>query len=181
MTPELPQNLVLAVHPMAQGFAWIAYDGPFKPWAWRTVRVHGYRNDRFLSRIRTVLERHQPITLVLEAFEPEVSARSERTARLCRGIVAFAREMGIEVEVIRYSDVQDCFSHVGARTRHEIAEAIVRHTPVLSDYLPSKRRAWERENFHMAIFSAAALVIAHYSQDAHRLLVDLREASSGLP
>lgn len=177
MTSERPQNLVLAVHPMTQGFAWIAYDGPFSPWAWRTVRVHGYRNERFFRRIRTVLEQYQPHTLVLEAFEPEVSSRSPRTAKLGRALVAFAREQGMEVEVIRYGDVKECFSHVGAQTRHEIAEAIVRHTPMLEDYLPSKRRAWERENFHMAIFSAAALVVAHYSQDARKLLDDLRDGA----
>lgn len=177
MNPEHPQNLVLGLHPMSQGFAWIVCDGPFKPWAWRTVRVHGYRNGRFLSRIRTVLEQYHPHTLVLEAFEPEVSSRSPRMTRLGRALVALAREQGMEVEVLRFDEVRECFSHVGAHTRHEIAEALARHAPILKDSLPRKRRAWDGENFRLGLFIAAALVVTHYGRDARRLLDDLRDAA----
>jgi hypothetical protein len=177
MNPEHPQNLVLGLHPMAQGFAWIVYNGPFSPWAWKVVRVHGYCNSRLLRSIRTVLEQYHPHTLVLEAFEPEVSSRSPRMARLGRALVALAREQGMEIEVVRYGDVQDCFAHVGARTRYEIAEAVARHSPLLEPYLPGRRRPWDGEDIRLGLFCAAALVITHYGQGARRLLDDLRDAA----
>lgn len=42
----------------------------------------------------------------------------------------------MEVEVIRYGEVQACFSHVGARTRHEIAEAVAPHADCLKPISP---------------------------------------------
>ncbi len=180
MTAVHPPNLVLGLHPMRDGFAWIVYDGPFNPWAWRMVWVGAADNAVILAKATRVLDVFKPRTLVLEAFDPSVSVRSARIARLGRALVASACERGIEVVVLRRSDVQDCFSPFGAVTRQEIADEVARHTPSLAALLPTKRRIWETENLRMALFCAAALVVAHFSIDARRFLADLSEGAPDL-
>lgn len=170
-------SLVLGVHPTSRGYGWIAYEGPFSPYAWATVEVSRNKNPISLEKLGKLLARLQPETLVLEAFEPTTSERRKRITKLCRALVALAVERGIEVAIFPRSDVQACFAHVGANTRQEVAEAVARHTPALEGRLPKKRRAWDSEDLRMALFSAAALVITHYALDARRLLDDLRGAS----
>ena len=177
MNPNIPQDLVLAVHPMARGFAWIAYDGPFSPWAWEVLHVHGYRNDNIIARVADRLAELNPQTLVLEAFEPKSSKRVPRMARLGRALAALARDRGIEVAVFTHGEVKACFSHVGASTRQEIAQAVARHTPALAAQLPKQRRPWEPEPLNMALFSAAALAITSFARDAREFLDELRRAT----
>ncbi|WP_428150924.1 hypothetical protein [Brevundimonas sp.] len=181
MTAVHPPNLVLGLYPMRDGFAWIVYDGPFNPWAWRMVWVSAADNEAILQKAIRVFEVFRPRTLVLEAFEPSVSSRSERMTLLGRELVAVAYKRDIEVVVLRRSDVQDCFSPLGAMTRHEIADAVARQTPSLEALLPGKRKAWEPENLRMALFSAAALVVAHFSIDARRFLAELSDQTPGDP
>lgn len=181
MTAVHPPNLVLGLHPMRDGFAWIIYDGPFNPWAWRMVWVDAADNAVILSKATRVLDVFKPRTMVLEAFEPSVSARSARMTELGRDLVALAYKRDIEVIVLGRSDVQDCFSPFGATTRHEIAAAVARHTPSLEALLPTKRRIWETENLRMALFSAAALVVAHFSIDARRFLAELSDETPDAP
>jgi hypothetical protein len=173
---RLRETLVLAVHPMTRGFGWIAYAGPFVPFDWRIVETKKAKNAACIAYMAKLLDRLQPATLVLEDFEPGTSRRDARVSRLGKALVALASDRGIEIAVARRTDVQACFSHLGAKTRQEIAEAVARHTPILADRLPRKRRAWDREDLRMSLFSAAALVVTHYALDANRLLDDLRDA-----
>jgi hypothetical protein len=88
--------------------------------------------------------------------------------------VSLAADRGVEVAIYAKGEVQACFANVGARTRREIAEAVVRHVEAFRPKLPEKRRTWESEDRRMAIFAAAALVLTHYQLGASRLLDGLR-------
>ncbi len=87
--------------------------------------------------------------------------------------VGMAMDRGIEVAIYAKGEVQACFASVGARTRHEIAEAVVRHIDAFRYKLPNKRKAWQGEDRRMSLFAAAALVITHYRLGASRLFDDL--------
>ena len=174
---RLLETLVIGVHPMTRGFGWIAYAGPFTPFDWRIIETKRDKNAACLAYMAKLFDRLRPAVLVLEAFEPTSSRRVPRIGRLGKALIALAADRGIEVAVFRRGDVQSCFAHAGAKTRQEIAEAVARHTPMLSDRLPTKRRAWDREDLRMSLFSAAALVITHYALDANRLLDELRDAT----
>lgn len=176
MTRPRQEALVIGVHPMSRGFGWIAYSGPFAPHDWRVVETKGQgKNDACLNYLAKLFDRLQPATLVLEAFEPTASGRVRRIANLGRALTALAIDQGIDVAVFTRSEVRFSFAHVGARTRQEVAEAVARHSPPLRDLLPAKRRAWDRENLKMSLFSAAAVVITHYALDANRLLDELKD------
>lgn len=171
-----PLSLTLAVHPTSSSLAWIAFENPFTPHDWGAIATIKDKNATAIRAVERLLKRLEPETFVLEAFEPREPEQVRRTTYLGRGLAALASDRGIDVEIYPHADVVACFSSVGARTRHEIAEAVLRHNEALSHELPKKRRAWETMPRKLALFSAAALALTHYQLSAKRLLDQLRDA-----
>lgn len=165
--------LTMAFHPTSRGFGWVAFEGPFAPYDWGTVSAKGDKNAVCLRALEKLLNRLQPETLVLEASGRRSSVRSARIDRLCQAATALAADRGADVAVYTRGDIQSCFRTVGARSRQEIAEAVVRHVDALRHRLPSKRRPWDPEDRRMSLFCAAALVLTHYRFSAMLLLDDL--------
>ena len=158
MTPHRP--IVLGYKPSSYGFAWVAFDSPFSIYDWGLVNARGEKNARCLGQLALILDRLLPELVVLETFEGPGTRQSPRVKRLCRGVVALVRARGIDVTWLSREDVKAGFAPVGARSRFEIATSIAQSFEPLRDKLPTKRRAWEASQRNMAVFEAAALVIA---------------------
>jgi len=168
-----PKSFTLAVHPTFAGFGWVVAEGPLSPHDWGVARIRIDKNSNILKRIERLIARFQPETLVLEAFEEHTSARRKRITDLCRAMVALARDAGVEIAVFSRGDIQSTFGDVGARSRHEIAEAVARHVPSLRARLPRKRRAWQSDHPNMSIFNAMAAALTHFRLSCDTLLDDL--------
>lgn len=159
-------NLVLAIHPCHDGFGWMVFDGPLSPVDWQVSAVGKKRkgadkNKRSLGRAEQVFEQFQPTVLVLEAFD-ETSKRHKRIQALCRSIVAAATMRRIGVRIIPRSEIRSCFASTDG-TRYAIAKTVAAYLPHIGYLLPRKRKPWESEPEVMALFNAAALLIAHYA------------------
>ncbi len=163
---HLRRPLTLGLHPTSRGFGWIAFEGPFTPHDWAVVAAKGDKNSVCLRYIERLLDRLQPETLVLETFDRRSAKRTDRITRLCRAIVNLAGDRGVSIAIYSRADITDCFRTVGATTRQEIAEAVVRHVDALRHRLPKSRRAWESEDKRMSLFCAAALILTHYRHQA---------------
>lgn len=169
-----PRYLTLGIHPTSRGFGWVAFEGPFAPYDWATVGYQGDKNTSCLRSIERLLDRLKPETVVLEGFEHTASSRSKRIARLCRGIVALAADRGVGVAIYTRHDIRSAFRNVGARSRHEIAQAVIRHVDAFRHRFPKARQLWDSEDKRMSLFSAAALVLTHYAFGANELFEDLK-------
>ena len=169
-----PVAVVLGVKPSAYGFAWIAFSSPFSIHDWGVIEVRrGDKNEQCLERIERLLRRFAVHTIVLEMHEGAGVKCSPRVLRLYRAIVALGHAKSLEIATMSRGDVRACFASVGARTRHETAAAIARSFEMLSHWLPAKRKAWEASQRGMALFDAAAIVIAHYHFGSSQLFDDL--------
>lgn len=171
------KHITLAVHPDRRGFGWVAFEGPFAVHDWGLAVGRPNKNAACLRRIEALLTRLSPETLVLESFERPGSRRADRITRLCRAIAALAADRGTDVAVYSRKDVVACFGDVGARTRQEIAEAVVRHVDAFRHQLPKPRRRWDDEDRRMALFSAAAIALTHYRLGAATLFEDLKDVA----
>lgn len=170
MTPRY-KALTLAIHPTSKGFGWVAFESPLSIYSFGTVGVKGTRkNAQCLKRIEKLLTRLKPEVVVLEAFEPERSARATRIAKLGRAVIGYAVSERIDVTIYPYKDVQLQFAHLGARSRQDIAEAVARLFPQLAPHLPKRRQAWEGEPWRFSLFCAAAVGSTHYQRSAVGLL-----------
>ncbi|MEG3148180.1 hypothetical protein U1839_26320 [Sphingomonas sp. RT2P30] len=173
MTAPAANGLVLGFHPSNQGFGWIAFSGPFSIHHWGVSDMGREKNEGCLRKLERLLERLNPHTIVLEAYEGTKPARSERIVRLCRAVVAMAKDRGIEVAIYARNEIVTCFISIGAKTRYEIASAIARSFEILRDRLPAPRKQWETVHRRMTLFDAAALVLTHYNLGASQLFDDL--------
>ena len=178
MSASAPRRpLTLGVYPTVRGFGWIAFEGPLAAYDWGLVEVMGEKNARCLRKLERLIERLQPETLVLEAFEKEDSIRADRIARLCRGMISIAHGRGLDAAIYGRPEIELCFGPVGARTRQEIAEVVARNVEVLRSRLPNKRRPWQSDDRRMALFCAAAVVLTHFRYNAQLFLDDLKDAA----
>lgn len=171
MSAQLPR--VLAVYPTARGMGWVVFDGPLAPLDWGFSVAKTEKNIACLEKVDGLFGKFMPETVALEAFEPRYSNRSERIANLCRAIQTLAMSRGVDVAVFGRHEIKACFRAVGARTRHEVAEAIVRTIEAFRAYLPGKRTVWDGEQNRMALFNAAALVLTHYYLGANGVFAQL--------
>lgn len=170
--PRLPR--LLAVHPASRGFGWVVFEGPYAPVDWGFAMTLGSKNEVCVEKVDGLITKYLPEALILEAFEPHASSRSERIARLGRALTTLATERGIDGAVFGKHEIKACFQASGAHTRHEIAKAIVRNIPVFEAVLPPKRKFGESEKDRTAIFSAAALAMTHYYLSVNTLFGDLK-------
>lgn len=170
-------NITLAVHPSSHGFGWIAFTSPFTVYDWGScgARAKHLKNEACLRKLEKLIDRLEPSTLVLEAFEPERSSRCTRITRLCRAIVALAASRNIDVAIYPFAQVRGCFRHLGAQSRDEIAAAVGRLVPALSRVVPPVRQRWDTEHWRMSLMSAAAIALTHYQLGADALLDSLSD------
>ena len=175
MIAAKPLSLVLGFKPTSHGFGWAAFESPLAIHDWGLSEMKRERNAGCLRKLRKLLDRLEPHTIVLEAFEPPFAKRSRRIVGLCHDVIALAHGRGMDVAVYSRGQVQACFASVGARSRQEIAEAVARSVDLLRDRVPPARRLWQGPHRKMAIFDAAALVLAHYRYGAENLFSDLLE------
>lgn len=160
------RGLVIAIHPTSRGFGWVLFEAPGAIAAWGVADVSRFGTDKnrnALSRIARLLERYSPAVLVLEDFEHKPARRGARIKRLCRAVLRLAGHQGLEVRVYPRAAVNACFKSVGAKTRHEIAQAVALHVDALRHVLPARRKVWDSEHPRMGLFQAAALAITYFA------------------
>ena len=150
---------LIALHCGANGFGYAVFEGEALH-DWGTVTARGDKNAMSLRKLDRLIERFSPEMLALEEAS-ESGSRAERIVVLHRTIAALCRMRDIDLYEYSHAEIQRCFGPLGASTRQEIAEAVVRQLDVLSPRLPRPRRAWQSEPRRMAIFSAAAVALTH--------------------
>lgn len=170
--------LTLGLFPTARGFGWAAFSGPFSCvesalFEFGLVTVHRDKNAVCLAQLRGLLDRLEPETLVLEAFDEQTSRRHGRIRALCAAIVETVRARRIRCAIFTRGQVCAAFAGAGARTRDEVAAAVARSVPALALKLPKRRSTWDSEDKKIAIFNAAALVLTHYHFGSMGLFDDL--------
>lgn len=152
---------LIALHCSANGFGYAAFEGE-AIYDWGTVTARGDKNAMSLHKLGRLLDRFSPEALILEEAS-EGTGRAQRIVMLHQGMAALCKLRNIDLYEYSLADIQRCFGSIGARTRQEIAEAVVRHLDVLSPRLPRQRKAWQSEPRRMTIFSAAAVALTHIS------------------
>ena len=178
MSAEPRREFILAIHPTARGFGWVVFDGPLALFDWALVETPKDKNTACLQKVAKLIERFQPETLILEAFEGPAARRSERIKRLGRGLATLAATQGVDVVIYSRFEVQTCFGTMGARSRDEIASVVALNLPMLQPRLPQKRKCWKSEDRRLALFSAAALALTHYRYQAQFFFEDLAKSAT---
>ena len=155
--------LVLAIHPMTNGFGYVLMSSPLTPvdFGIRSIR-RKEKNAKCLEAIAALIEAHHPDAIVLEDPTAHGSHRQPRIRRLVRAVATYAQDQVFDVSVFSRSTVRECFESFAARTRYEIAVSIARRITAFERFLPPPRKGWNSEHSNMSIFAAAALALTYY-------------------
>lgn len=138
-----------------------------------------------IDRATSWMVRFHPSILVLRKIERRSTRDRHRTKTAMHLIRTWARHHSIRVSLVTHEELQTRFPSQEAVTKHERAALLARAFPELAARLPSVRKPWERENWHMPIFDAVALgtcyLAVQSNASAAHLLTDQKESSFAGP
>jgi len=151
---------VLGFHPAAYGFGWVLFESNQMLLDWGTFDAQGRANASCLQKLETILEKYRPKTLVIEAFDDARSKRHDRVKALCRDVIRDAKARKIETRVVSRDRIAAALGAPSYSSREQIAEIVAGLVDALQPELPRHRQVWEGERWGLAMFSAAACVLA---------------------
>jgi Holliday junction resolvasome RuvABC endonuclease subunit len=163
-----PGPLVLGIYPATRGCGFALLEGPLRPIDWGVKCADKDRNAVCLRKVDALIDLYHPDVLVIDDYTGEGSRRGYRTKRLIDSICSLALQKNIPVCGYSPNHVRAYFAHYHARTKHDIAVTIAEWMPRFQARIPPERKPWASENYHMCMFDAIALVLAHYYYQRRR-------------
>lgn len=155
---------VLSIYPSVRGYAFVLFDGPQNPFDWGTKDIDGPgKNRKIVAGVTALIERYQPVVLIMEDFTDPHCRRAQRIRRLYRSLIDVAHAAGVPVRLYTRSAVRRCFEPTGAATKAEIAQAVARRIPAFKHRLPPVRKVWMSEDRRQWLFDAAAQGMVFYA------------------
>lgn len=121
-----------------------------------------HKNTKTFDAIKKLIERYEPDLIVMDDTSDRESRRSSRIRKLYRLIGHLAASQSIDIERYSKAQVRQCFAHVGARNKHEIARAIAAQVPALAHKMPPLRKMWVGDDYRQGLFDAAAIGLTHF-------------------
>lgn len=110
------------------------------------------------------MEQYQPGVLVIEELSDDPYRCTERVRRLYQSLARVTEKHVIDVRRISRAAVRRSFLSVGARTKHDIAQAIAKRIPAFAIRLPPVRKPWMSQDSRQSLFDAVALGLVSYAQ-----------------
>ena len=169
MTWSSKYPLVFAIYLNSRGFAFVLFEGPLAPLAWRIVEARGDKREPIVNRVSSLFARYKPHVVVLQDMSPEGTHRPHRIRHLNEAITKIAERYGLPTAYVSRSEVRERFAYLGSVTKDAIAAAIVKHIPAFAGFLPQPRKPWKSEDARMGIFDAAALALTFFARGQSNL------------
>jgi RNase H-fold protein (predicted Holliday junction resolvase) len=158
-TPERPTR-ILAIDPTTKGFGYAILDLPLRLVAWGMAHIEGEKRSGAIFRFEALLDQFRPDAVVLEDTTAKGSRRYPRVRELLGTLGKIARERGIPVHTVSRLAVIACFSSKDEQaTKHSIATTLAVAYPELAEKVPKKRKTWQSEDEHIAVFDALSLAV----------------------
>jgi len=160
------RNLVLAVYPFSRGFTFVYFEGPESPLEWGVKCLKEQeRSARTIEEIKKLIDRCRPEVLVVEETT-EGQRRNRRINKLYMMIAHLAAAEYVDLHKVSKKQILECFAHVGAKTKQEIARAIITQIPFFTSRLPKPRKPWTEGDSRQCLFNAVALALVFYRHNA---------------
>jgi hypothetical protein len=167
--------LVLAIEARQSRFGYALFDGPKKLLDWGASMLPSglagpYALEAARKRIAQILRRASPGAIVVDlprSVIPELATSSP----VLRSIICEAEVSGLPLHWLAREDIRSAFRIFRARSKEQIALALIGIFPELGHRLPRKRRKWEPEKRGMIVFDAIATGLAFWIQRGAELSI----------
>jgi hypothetical protein len=166
MTTATADALVLSLSPSARGFGFVLFESALSPVDWGVQETRGDgKNRRILAFTARMIDRYQPLVLVIEDWADGACRRSARILALYADLAELAKKKSVQLVRISKQHLHWYFRSVVPTTKYEIALAIARLIPAFSFQIPPVRRIWMSEDPRQTLYDAAALGLTHFAAD----------------
>ena len=161
--------LALDVRHSRLGYALFSGPKQLLDWGANTVPSRCSNRTQWIRKRTALLLRHgSPACIVtrpqrLMKLPPNANGMS-----ILKTIQSVSAEQGIPMHVLGRNEIESTFCIFRARTKEEIACAIVEIFPELLVRLPPKRKTWQPEAHGMIVFDAIATGIAYWQRPPPR-------------
>jgi hypothetical protein len=162
---------ILALDVRHSRIGYALFSGPRQLLDWGASSVPPYCNNRthwIRQKLMPILRHGSPACIVTKQRRLAKLPRNATGEPILEAIRSAAIEHGISVHVIGRDELKSAFRIFRARTKDEIAWAIVGIFPELLIRLPPKRKNWQPEPHAMIVFDAIATGIAYWQRPPPR-------------
>jgi hypothetical protein len=155
------QILALEIRPRFTGFVVLQPPSRLLDFG---MRKHSASEDELpriaAKKMSALLDLHQPSLIVVRTRKVLAAGARRKVDAILRVVRREARKRSIRLHAIRASCTRDLFLSHQCTSKDQRAALIARKFPELSWKLPPKRKKWKSEDRRMAVFDAAATVLA---------------------
>lgn len=153
---------VVSIYPYTRGFAYAVMDSPVNLIEFRLFDLKELNVNRILSLSLEIVEKHQPVTVVLEDTNSKYCRKGARTKQLIRAIALALKKKSVDVDFISRDQVRQIFRRWGAKNKYEIAEVLTRNIDQLAAIKMEKPKYPGREPNVEAVFSCVSIIVTKY-------------------
>ena len=157
--------LALDVRHSRIGYAF--FSGPKRLLDWGASAVPPQCSNRahwIRQKMASLLRHGSPSCIVMKQHRRAKLSVNTNGVPILKAIRLAAKEHGIPMYVLGRDETESAFRIFQARTKEEIACAIVGIFPELLVRLPPKRKKWQPEAHGMIVFDAIATGIAYWQR-----------------
>jgi len=162
---------VLALDVRHSRFGYALFSGPKRLLDRGASTVPSQCSDRagwIRQRMALLLQHGAPSSIVMKQLRRARLSGNTDGVPILNAIRLAAKEHGIPMYVIGREEIESVFHVFHARTKEEIARAVVGIFPELLGRLPPIRKKWQPEAHGMIVFDAIATGIAYWQMPASR-------------
>ncbi len=152
MDGGLIRAIALDVH--SQRLGWVVLEGSERLVEWGTNALSYACPSQLHDRFRGLVDRFDPELLIIKRYQTHGSSKAKQAVS---ALAEQALDLEVGVRRVSRGDVRDQYRSVDPFTKYEVARAIARVFPELSDRLPRRRTAWRREDNRVLLFEAVAI------------------------
>jgi len=154
-------QIVLALYPNTRGIGYVCIEYPQKILDSGVATVRPILNSQLVKRIEKFIDFYKPVLIVIRNCDLSQSGNVKRAKQLVDDIITHAKEKQIPTYHYSREQVKDVFEQFGVQTKYEISQKIIEWFPELKWRSPKIRKTWMDEDYHMGVFDAFSLAIAH--------------------
>src|SRR4051812_4263922 len=119
MTKAVAEALVLSLSPSSRGFGFVLFESALAPYDWGVQEVRGdAKNHRIIAFVASMIDRYQPVDLVLEDWADGACRRSARIMALYASLAALSQKKSVRLVRVSKERLHEYFASVVPATKY---------------------------------------------------------------
>lgn len=156
----------VSIYVCSRGFSYAVMDDAVTLVETNLISPKKFNEEKVIKKIKKVITSFGDVTLVMEDYASKYSRKGQRSKRVIKKVLKWARRKGIVTKQYSRDDVREVFSKWMAYTKYDIAQVLVKNIEALRPFFYEPIEYPKREHNYEAIFSVVSYAVTHYFKSA---------------